>query len=475
MNKTHSMPTEVLLGYRPTSFPLVPYRSNSLFRRQRSPRDGMTCTQFLQRIFGERFSDSDSCGKSPKGSMKRDGVSIKPEGLLKRMRKAGNKWKQGKISLVLAESNRHCWGVERAIEIATEALASRGGKLHLTSEIAQGGAAVDVEGGYQLVPSTNDGRDFSSVRPGDIVLLPAHGSTAQELIAIKSRGGEVFSAVCPWILDDSVSVGFTTVIHGSLGPNATAPPGNYLTLSSLEDAQYLGNYILSGGAREEFMNTFRGASSPGFDPEKMLGSIAFTSQTESEHQKEEAGEAGDVLRAAMIEKHGIDRMDDHFMSLDEECHDLGDIAVLDKKPSWTPFAYEQNFNREQIGKKIPCLSRTSFGMSLDGSTSESSNMPSNQKLDMIIIVGDFESEKAKHLQKIAQMANITSYWVDLPEKIDVKKNAITWQNAKMQCGTTFGFLPRGETLIGVMPAGGTPDDLVENVFGRIFDIQNQDF
>lgn len=375
---------------------------------------------------------------------------------------------------MLAESNRHCWGVERAIEIASEALSSRGGTLHLTSEIARGGTAVDVDGGYQLVPSTKGGRDFSRVRPGDIVLLPAHGSTARELITIKSKGAEVFSAVCPWIVDDSVSVGFTTVIHGSLAHEATGPSGNYLLLRNLEDAQYLGNYILSGGPLDKFISRFHGATSQGFDPEKMLDAIAFTSQTDSEQEKEEAGEIGDVLRAAMIEKHGIDRMDDHFMSLDEDCQDLGKISALEKEQRRTPFEYEQNFNREQIGRKIPCLSRASFGASLSSSTPET-NFPSNQKLDMIVIVGDFDSDKAKHLQKIAQMANITSYWVDSPEKVDVKKNAITWQNAKMQCGTTFGFLPRGRTMIGVMPAGPTPDNRVENVLGRIFEIQNQDF
>lgn len=43
---------------------------------------------------------------------------------------------QGKVSLVLAESMGYCWGVERAVQMAYEAVnAFPGRQLHLTNEI----------------------------------------------------------------------------------------------------------------------------------------------------------------------------------------------------------------------------------------------------------------------------------------------------------------------------------------------------
>lgn len=95
---------------------------------------------------------------------------------------------------------------------------------------------------------------------------------------------------------------------------------------SLEDAQYLGNYILCGEDCAGFAARFQGCTSPGFDPQTMLGVISFTSHASCEQARLETGEIEDILRAAMIEKYGIDRMDDHFTSL----HDNYVTAVSSK-------------------------------------------------------------------------------------------------------------------------------------------------
>lgn len=161
-----------------------------------------------------------------------------------------------------------------------------------------------------------DGRDYSQVQAGDVVLLPVFGSTSQEVEMIRQKGAGVITTVCPLVSGQSTSKGCCSVIHGSREDHQMDPEGNYIFVRNLEEAQYLGNYILCGGDSIGFAKKFQGATSDDFDANSMLDTIVFNCQTRCAHAKKETGEIGDLLRAAMIEKYGIDRMDDHFISFD---------------------------------------------------------------------------------------------------------------------------------------------------------------
>ena len=68
--------------------------------------------------------------------MEEHGVGYSTTGLVAQMREQGNVWKQGEVTVKLAEAYGFCWGVERAVQMAYEARrAYPGRRLHITNEI----------------------------------------------------------------------------------------------------------------------------------------------------------------------------------------------------------------------------------------------------------------------------------------------------------------------------------------------------
>jgi 4-hydroxy-3-methylbut-2-enyl diphosphate reductase len=65
--------------------------------------------------------------------------------------------------------------------------------------------------------------------------------------------------------------------HGSVAfPPA---PGTYLIVKNLKEAEYVCDYIMNGGDKQEFLAKFKNAMSAGFDPEVDLQRIGVANQT----------------------------------------------------------------------------------------------------------------------------------------------------------------------------------------------------
>lgn len=57
------------------------------------------------------------------------------------------------------------------------------------------------------------------------------------------------------------------------------PPGTYVIVKDLKEANYVCNYILKGGDKAEFLKKFENAMSEGFDPERDLERVGLANQT----------------------------------------------------------------------------------------------------------------------------------------------------------------------------------------------------
>lgn len=93
------------------------------------------------------------------------------------------------------------------------------------------------------------------------------------------------------------------------------------------------------------------------------------------------------------------------------------------------------------------------------------------KVDLILVVGGFNSSNTSHLQEIGEHAGITSFWVDSPERINVAEKSITWQDSQYNPKITKDFLPEGDIVVGVTSGASTPDKAVELCLERIFEIK----
>ena len=236
----------------------------------------------------------------------------------------------GGVTVRLAREFGFCYGVERAVEYAYQTRRKfPDRRIRLVGEIIHnphvnrrlGEMGIEI-----LTPGQDaDGKpvfDYADVSPQDVVILPAFGVTIRDFETLRGLGCVVVDTTCGSVLNVWKRVesyardGFTALIHGKHyheETRATAsqvgryPGGQYLVVRDMSEARLVCAYIEGSESRQEFMERFVRAASPGFDPDLHLRRIGVANQTtmlarESLAIGEEVGRAvarryGDVYRA----------------------------------------------------------------------------------------------------------------------------------------------------------------------------------
>jgi 4-hydroxy-3-methylbut-2-enyl diphosphate reductase len=204
----------------------------------------------------------------------------------------------GNTTVRLAQAFGFCYGVERAIDLAYAArrvFSDR--EIYLIGEIIHN---PEVNRQLQAMGIKNvDGptpdKQIHELTTGDVVIVPAFGTTAELMTKLQERGCQVIDTTCGDVMTVWKRVrkyaeeGVTSIIHGksyheetkatasrSIGPDGR---GHYLVVLDLEETDYICRYIEHGGDREEFLRKFAHAHSEGFDPDRDLQRIGVANQT----------------------------------------------------------------------------------------------------------------------------------------------------------------------------------------------------
>lgn len=382
--------------------------------------------------------------------MEDHGVGYSTSGLVAQMREQGNEWKQGNVTIKLAEAYGFCWGVERAVQMAYEARkAYPNQRLHITNEIIHNPGVNQrlKEMDVQFIEGAEGEKDFSSVKQGDVVILPAFGASVQEMKLLNDREVQIVDTTCPWVskvwnaVDNQARKGHTSIIHGKWAHEETIATasfaGKYLVVKDLKEAEYVCNYILHGGDRTEFLSKFgENAMSVGLDPDTDLNQVGMANQTTMLKGETEA--IGKLLEKTMMAKYGPAELNDHFMVMDTICD-----ATQERQDAVYDMTAKQDVPEEE--------------------------------LDMMLVVGGFNSSNTSHLQEIGEMKGIPSFWVDSAARVDVAANKITHKLAHGELVETACWLPEGPLTIGVTSGASTPDKAVEDVLDRVFKIKDPCF
>jgi 4-hydroxy-3-methylbut-2-enyl diphosphate reductase len=239
----------------------------------------------------------------------------------------------GDVTIVLAKSYGFCWGVERALALAFEARNFFPDQtIWITNEIIHNPSINkrlrDLE--IKFIPQsggTTGPKDFSGVQKGDIVILPAFGASIDEMAIISEIGASIVDTTCPWVskvwssVESNKKKNFTSIIHGkwtheeSIGTASFAD--KYLIILNMKEAEYVAEYMLNGGDKEEFMLKFQNAASDDFDPDFDLQQIGIANQTTM--LKGETELIGKLFERVMIRKYGPQSTTEHFMSFNTIC------------------------------------------------------------------------------------------------------------------------------------------------------------
>ena len=160
----------------------------------------------------------------------------------------------------------------------------------------------------------------------DVVILPAFGVTVAQLESLVSRGCTVVDTTCGSVLNVWKNVrryaesGYTSVIHGKVwheetqatASQAITAGGRYLIVLNQNETQVVCDYIRHGGDRHAFLEQFASAVSPGFDPDRDLARLGLANQTTM--LMSESLEIGELLRAAAVDRYGVEHLDDHYLA-----------------------------------------------------------------------------------------------------------------------------------------------------------------
>jgi 4-hydroxy-3-methylbut-2-enyl diphosphate reductase len=254
--------------------------------------------------------------------------------LVDRVRAGGFRHDTGRLTLHLAREFGFCYGVDRAVDYAYQAVARFPGRqVYLTGEIIHNPHVNDRlrANGIRFLSDPGE-RAVAELGPDDVVILPAFGITVQEMIAFSERGCTLVDTTCGSVLNVWKNVvryaqdGFTSIIHGKVKheeTRATAsqaqkyPNGHYLVVLDRGEAAVVCDYIRNGGEPAEFLARFGHAVSPGFDPDRDLVRVGCANQTTM--LMSESLEIGEMIGAAMRERYGDAELSRHFRAFDTIC------------------------------------------------------------------------------------------------------------------------------------------------------------
>lgn len=342
--------------------------------------------------------------------------------------------KRGHVTIKMAQSFGFCWGVERAVAMAYETRQHFPTEnIWITNEIIHNPSVnqhlknMNVE----FIPVENDIKDFSVVNSGDVVILPAFGASVQEMQILNEKGCKIVDTTCPWVskvwntVEKHKKRDYTSIIHGKYNHEETVATSSfadkYLIVLNYQEAEYVSNYILNGGNREKFLAKFKNAYSQGFDPDQDLIQIGIANQTTM--LKTETEQIGKLFEHTMMKKYGPDQLNQHFQSFNTIC----------------------DATQERQDAMIGIL---------------------DEPLDLMVVIGGFNSSNTTHLQEMAIEKGIPSYHIDCAERI-LPDNRIEHKPLGKSLEIQDNWLPDGEVLVGITSGASTPDKVVEEVIQRI--------
>lgn len=366
--------------------------------------------------------------------------------LIQEIRANNNRLIRGDVTIHLAEAFGFCWGVERAVAMAYETRQHfPTERLWITNEIIHNPSVnqrlKEMQVGFIEV---KDGqKDFSVVEQGDVVILPAFGASVQEMQLLNDRGCKIVDTTCPWVskvwntVEKHKKSSYTSIIHGKYNHEETIATssfaGIYLIVLNLEQANYVCDYILNRSddpaerqrQREEFMAKFANAHSEGFDPDRDLERVGVANQTTM--LKGETEQIGKLFERTMMKKYGPDQINQHFLAFNTICD-----ATQERQDAMFQLVEE--------------------------------------KLDLMVVIGGYNSSNTTHLQEIAVERGIPSFHIDSADRIG-PGNRVEHKPLHHTLQVVENWLPAGKLVVGITSGASTPDKIVEQVVEKIFELK----
>jgi 4-hydroxy-3-methylbut-2-enyl diphosphate reductase len=362
--------------------------------------------------------------------------------LVERIRANGGVLSAGDLTIQLAKEFGFCYGVERAIDLAYAARkAYPERRIFLLGEIIHNPEVNDQIKRMGIVTIAGKPKDeeINQLTPDDIVIIPAFGTEVATRKKLEEKGCLFVDTTCGDVMSVWKRVkqyskdAVTSIIHGKAWHEETKATssqarahgnGHYLVVFTLAETDYVCNYILKGGNKNEFLEKFKGAYSEGFDPDKHLGAIGVANQTTM--LRGETEEVQRRLKSAMGEKYGEAALPQHFRFFDTICS-----ATQDRQ--------------DALEKLL------------------------RDKLDILLVIGGYNSSNTSHLAEMGE-AKLPTFFIKNAAKMEPDK--ITHYNQHLHEEVeTKHWLPSGKVTVGITAGASCPNNLIEDTIRRLFELR----
>jgi 4-hydroxy-3-methylbut-2-enyl diphosphate reductase len=350
----------------------------------------------------------------------------------------------GLLTIKLAKEFGFCYGVERAIDLAYAARQHFPPPcpIYLLGEIIHNPEVNDQirRMGIQIISPKPTETELAMLNTNDVVIIPAFGTevgTRQKLVAkgctlVDTTCGDVMS-VWKRVRQYSKET-VTSIIHGkaeheetkATTSQATAKgAGHYLVVSDLGETDYVCDYIVRGGNREEFLQKFKGAYSSGFDPDLHLSAVGVANQTTM--LRGETEEVQRRIREAMVQRYGPAELQKHFRFFDTICG-----ATQDRQDALEKLLQEP--------------------------------------MDLLLVIGGYNSSNTSHLAEMGE-AKLPTFFIKNANMMESDQLIRHYNLHSHKEVATRGWLPEGKITVGITAGASCPNNLIEGAIKRLFELR----
>jgi 4-hydroxy-3-methylbut-2-enyl diphosphate reductase len=362
--------------------------------------------------------------------------------IVDRLRASGGTMSVGGVTVRLAKQFGFCYGVERAIDLAyAAAKVFKDRRIFILGEIIHNPEVnhqIAELGIKNIVPAGKDA-ELSDLSGDDVVIVPAFGSDVRTISRLKDIGCQIVDTTCGDVMSvwkrvrQNAQDDMTSIIHGKASHEETKATasrafldgkGHYLIVLSLDDTDYVCDYIRHGGDKLAFLKRFEGAMSEGFDPELHLQRVGVANQTTM--MRGETEEVQRRVMAAVRDRDGEKGAQANYRFFDTICG-----ATQER----------QDALRDMLGSKM----------------------------DLLLVIGGYNSSNTSHLAEMGEV-KLPTYFIRNASKIENRDRIVHFDLHSKAERITENWLPSAPVTIGVTAGASCPNNVIEETIIRVFEL-----